>query len=185
MQDEHNMQVADKQEVSDEGHALQERKLEFHDEKHLHKAPKAFTTDKKDDAEETIRWDTVPLDSYQWNVLPANVHTKASLLITLVHKYAKVTDAQEFQHQSRPVAGSNIFDIVYFAVNPSRSHKTSRPPIGWNEFLYFLSINKSIPRSILNKFTQVEVEDLEKTRIKKQKLSVPTPPFFASLFDKQ
>ena len=51
LQDEHNVHTADKQEVSDEGH---ERKLEFHDTKYLHAAPKAFTTDKKDDAEETI-----------------------------------------------------------------------------------------------------------------------------------
>ena len=85
-------------------------------------------------------------------------------MITLVQKYAKVTDAQEFQHQSRPIAGSNIFDIVYYAVHATRS-KGSKPPIGWNEFLYFLSINKSIPRSILSRFTQVKVEDLEKTKI--------------------
>ena len=124
------------------------------------------------------------MESFQWNALPHNVCTKARLLITLVHKYAKVTETQEFQHQSRLVAGSNIFDIVYYAVNPLRP-KSSKPPLGWNEFLYFLSINKSIPRSILSNYTKVEIDDLENSRIKKQKLSVPIPPFFETLFPKK
>ena len=117
------------------------------------------------------------MDTAKWDVLAKNYQVQARLLYTLVSKYAKINDRQEFEKSS----SSNIFELGQWAVRPTRA-KTTKAPIGWSEFLHFLSINKTIPRSILSKYTLDEIEQLNKSIIKKVKLTVPLPPFFETLF---
>jgi hypothetical protein len=161
---------------------LQKQNAAFHDEKYLHKAP----LDNADDDKQTnIKWENVPLETYTWDALPSSVRTKARLLITLVKQHAIITEQQEFQQSCniRPVSGSNIFDIIQYAVNTKRTVKSSKNvPKGWNEFLTFLSINKVIPRSILSAQTLKEIAQLDNSKIKKSKLTVLRSPFFETLF---
>ena len=103
------------------------------------------------------------------------------LLMQYVNKYASVSDQQEFVHRQKVLSGSNIFDLVYWAIKLTRA-KNASPPHGWSEFLHFLSINKAIPKSILSKLTIVELENYNASKIKSQKLSIEPPSTFETLF---
>ena len=148
----------------DETNKLPARQIQAHDETYLREATKVKNTDDDDiEEEKKMRWENVPLETARWDALPPNVKTRAHLLVTLVHHHAKVNNQQEFQHNTRAVSGSNIFDLVRWAVSFTRA-KTARPPIGWSEFVHFLSINEAIPRSILSKYTLEEIENIEQDR---------------------
>ena len=131
------------------------RQIKRHDERNLRAAPKDEKVPNEEDKEEDekMRWENVPLDTARWDVLPQNIRTRAQLLITLVHRFAKVNRQQEFQHHTRAISGSNIFDLVRWAVIATRAKK-SKAPTGWSEFVHFLAINKAIPRTILSKYTR-------------------------------
>ena len=135
LQDERNVHAADKVDIDeDEGHVVVvtktkeddvgdgkddktkmiARQLRRHDERNLRAAPKDEKDPTEDEKEEDekLRWENVPLDTARWDVLPQNIRTRAQLLITLVHRFAKVNRQQEFQHHTRAVSGSNIFNLV-------------------------------------------------------------------------
>jgi hypothetical protein len=166
--------------AKDEANKLIARQLKFHDEKHMHVA-KDVAKEEKEIEDETLKWTNVPLDTARWDVLPQNIRTRAHLLITLVHRYAKVTNQQEFQHNTKAISGSNVFDLVRWALMPVRG-RNRKAPIGWSEFLHFLTINKAIPRSILSKHTLEEIEQAEEQKPKRAKLAIVTSPFFKTLF---
>ena len=149
---------------------MKERRLQFHDDKHMHEAPKHNALDNDDD----INWTNVPLDTYKWDILSKNIRAKARLLIMLVSKHANINDRQEFEHH----VGTNIYDLVQLAVKSVKGKK-AKSPFGWKICLHFLCINKYIPRSVLSKLTLVEIDKLSLNKIKKSKLEVP---FFESLF---
>ena len=60
--------------------------------------------------------------------------------------------------------------------------KGVKAPQRWSAFLQFVSINKTIPRSVLSRITIRELDQFDNYRVKKAKLSVPIPPFFETLF---
>ena len=169
----------------DETNKLLARQIQAHDEKYLREATKVKNTDDDDIEEKKMRWENIPIETARWEALPSNIRTRAHLLITLVHQYAKVNSQQEFQHNTRAVSGSNIFDLVRWAVTGTRA-KSARKPTGWCEFLHFLSINKAIPRSILSKYTLEEIEAIEQNRGtgKRAQIPVVTSSFFESLYPK-
>ena len=206
LQDERNVHAADKVDVDeDDGHVLVVTKekdcvahtaeddktkmivqqLRRHDERNLRVAPKDPTEEEEKEEDEKLRWENVPLDTARWDVLPQNIRTRAQLLITLVHRHAKVNRQQEFQHHTRAVSGSNIFDLVRWAVISVRAKK-AKTPTGWSEFVHSLSINKTIPRTILSQHTLDEIEEIEQGRLpgKRAKLVVVKAPFFETLFPK-
>ena len=202
LQDERNVHAAGKVDIDeDEGHVVVVTKtkedgeddktkmiaqqLRRHDERNLHAAPKdeREPTDEEREEDEKLRWESVPLDTARWDTLPQNIRTRAQLLITLVHRFAKVNRQQEFQHHTRAVSGSNIFDLVRWAVIAIRGRR-AKPPNGWSEFVHFLSRNKAIPRTILSQYTLDEIQEIEQGRLpgKRAKLVVVKSTFFETLF---
>ena len=188
LQDERRVHPADKLVKYDEEEkspldlekTVLERKLNVYDEKHLHMAP--IVNSKPDrDEEEKVKWEDVHLEEDRWMQLPLAIRMKARLLMQYVNKYAGVTDQQEFVHRHKVLSNSNIFDLIYWAVKLTRA-RNATPPVGWNEFLNFLTINKAIPKSILSKFTINEIEQYNAGRIVSSKLSIEPPSIFETLF---
>jgi hypothetical protein len=188
LQDERKVHVADKLVSPDEDPKTKldiekqifERKLDFHDEKYLHRAP-LVALNKDDDDEEKIKWEDVHLEEGKWALLPVALRMKARLLMQFVNKYAGVSDQQEFVHRQKILSGSNIFDLVHWAIKLTRT-KNASPPHGWSEFLHFLSINKAIPKSIFSKFTIMELDNYNASKIKSEKLNIEPPSVFETLF---
>ena len=114
-------------------------------------------------------------DVFDVDVLPPNIRNRARLLVTLVQKYAGpgagIKSDREFQasSESRPVAGSNVHDLVVWAVKDVR-RKGRAPPRGWEEFLEFLNKHKAIPRTILSNTTMEELDRVGARKVKRQSL---------------
>jgi hypothetical protein len=115
--------------TGDESNKLTARQIKFHDEKYMRVAKDVSKEETEEDEDQKLKWTNIPLDTFRWDVLPPNIRTRAHLLITLVHRYAKVNSQQKFQHHTKAVSGSNVFDLVRWAVISTRG-RTAKAPFG-------------------------------------------------------
>ena len=153
-----------------------------HNAKYMHEAPVIGTLDDNVTNQENKVKEMI--DSYQFNVMPPNVRSKAHLLMTLVHQHGNVTKDNEFAitKDAAPVSGSNVFDLVNWAEKLTRGKK-ARPPHGWEQFVRFLSINKAIPRTILSNHTIEDIRNYESGKIKPVKVPAAHTTYFNKPFE--
>ena len=86
------------------------------------------------------------------------LENQAKQLYDTVLKYSCVTDRNEWfkkQDDTLPVAGTNIVNLITYAVRGSGS---GPKPYGWSVWVKFLKRNGSIPHTLFHKNVRTEVE---------------------------